>query len=538
MAEKSKIILPDKYYLDYFHYVLDFVEKHYDHILDQPEHLFYQAFRDLSEDAQCLYIRFSNRKGTFFRINKLKYPEIQEVESSVEELERQGFIRINESEETDQFKLYTKAELLSFFPFLNKNQKKEEMLFELSEEDISGLHAREQVAELLKTDEVDFIKLLFFGNRYGQMTDFVIRDVGNVKLEKLDESHFKPWFQSRDEALGVMHLSQLRRMVREMIEAGMDLQEVVDELPWQHWLSFPRSKRYAERLILELGEHFERNQNWEESLQLYSLTKKYPARERKIRILEKTGSSDEAAQLAQMIVSRPENAAELTFATDYLNRSGVRINRSMTERLKKSPIITLNPNKEINVEQLALEHLQEDGWEGVHAENYLWRSMFGLIFWEEIFDERHGAFHHPLQRQPSDLNDHSFFESRETLLVERLDQLDKKERLWEKVAYTHRKKEGLASRFVTWHEALLPVSEVMIDRLPLEGLKKVMLEVAKNVKTNSTGFPDLFLWKEADYQFYEVKSPNDQLSAQQLFWLNFFQTANINAEVLRISYTD
>ena len=58
------------------------------------------------------------------------------------------------------------------------------------------------------------------------------------------------------------------------------------------------------------------------------------------------------------------------------------------------------------------------------------------------------------------------------------------------------------------------------------------------MKENSAGFPDLFIWNEADYQFYEVKSSNDQLSAQQLFWLDFMASAKIKVDVLRVNYRD
>ena len=80
MANQERIILPQKYYRDYFHYLLDFVERHNTHILDEGEYTFYQEFRQLTEDAQCLYIRCLNRKGDFFRYSKIAYEEIEDKE--------------------------------------------------------------------------------------------------------------------------------------------------------------------------------------------------------------------------------------------------------------------------------------------------------------------------------------------------------------------------------------------------------------------------------------------------------------------------
>ena len=538
MSTKEKIILPEKYYLDYFNYVLSFVEKHYDHVLDEPEYMFYQAFRDLSEEAQCLYLRFSNRRGDFFRINKISYPEIPDVLGAKEELVHQEFIRVNESSDMAQFGLFTKSELTRLFDFLEPKQRKEELILSLTEEDLDLIHEEEEIAEVLKNAEVDFLKLLFFGNRYGQMTDFVIRDVGNIKLESLDESKFKPWFQNREEALAVMHISQLKRMIREIVEADLPLEEYLEEMPWDRWLLFPRSKKYAERLLLDLGAHFERKQQPELALTYYQHTDKSPSRERQIRILEKRGDTNMAVEIARKIMEKPANASENTFASDYLNRTGIRINRSMTERIKDAPSITIERDYDFNVEYCSLLHFQEQGWEGIHTENFLWRGLFGLIFWNEIFDEQYGSFHHPLQRQPSDLNDEQFFESRETILKEKLDSLKSRKGLLKHIRKIHDEKKGMANRFVTWHESLLPTSEVMVSKLPFAGLKKVMLEMARNMKENSTGFPDLFLWNDNDYQFYEIKSVNDQLSAQQLFWLNYFDSVKIKSEVLRVYYSN
>lgn len=528
--------MPEKYYLDYFNYLLDFVEHQYDHILDEPEYLFYQEFRNLSEDAKCLYLRFSNRRGDFFRINKIVYQEINDIQSAKEELFHQSFIRINETNDIGQLRLFTKAELVSCFDFLDKTQKKEQLLLELGELDIAFLHEQEEIVEVMKNEEVEFLKLLFFGHRGGRMTDFVIRDVGNVKIEKLDETKFEPWFQSRDEALAVLHISQLNRLIYELLEAELPLEEFVVDLPWESWLQHSRSSKSAEKLLLKIAYYFEQMDDKEEALRHYQYTDRPPARERKVRLLEKLERKEEAGEIAQSMLEAPANATELTFATDFLNRSGIRINRSMTERLKSAPSISIVKGPTIKVENAVLQYFEGEGWDGMHAENFLWRGVFGLIFWKEIFDENHGSFHHPLQRQPSDLNDVTFFESREHLLEEKLKKFSSRKKMIDHLSETYDAKEGIANRFVTWHEALLPSMEAMVERIPLNGLKKVLMEMSRNMKANSAGFPDLFLWKGKSYQFYEVKSPNDHLSAQQLFWLDFLAGNKIKVDVLKVNY--
>ena len=535
LAEKTPVILPEKYYLDYFNYLIDFVERHYEHVLDTPEYLFIQHFQSLSEDAKCLYLRFSNRKGDFFRISKVEYKEITDLESAKLELLTESFIDINQSLDPLQFRLFTKAELVATYDFLEKKYRKEELLLELTEEDIPALFEREEIAEVKMNQEVEFLKLLFFGNRYHQMTEFVIRDVGNVKLRTLDESRFKPWFETRQDALGIMHISQLKRMIRDIMQTDLPLQDFLDEMPWNEWLGLQKSKEAASKLLVEIGAHFERTDNPEEALKFYRLTGKPPANERKIRLLEKLGSKEEAIQCAEYLVNNPTNAAELTFATDFLNRSGIRINRSMTKRLQSAPTIEL-VNTNSRVEQQVLDYFQNQGWNGIHGENFIWRSIFGLVFWEELFDQAFGAFHHPLQRQPSDLHEESFYQSRKELLQKRLNSFRSRKSFITYLHKVHEENQGISNRFVSWFDELLPLSETIVHLLPLKGLKNVLLEIAKQTKENSTGFPDLFLWNATDYQFYEVKSPNDHLSAQQLFWLDFLSSSGIKADIIRVKY--
>ncbi|MEM6814627.1 MAG: VRR-NUC domain-containing protein [Bacteroidota bacterium] len=536
MREKKPIILPEKYYLNYFNYLLNFVTEHYQHILEDEEYFFIQNFRGLTEDAQCLYLRFSNRKGNFFRLSKINYSEIKNLNAAKEELLIHEFIDINASKDPAQFSLFTKAELINHFSFLDRKERKANLLMELSEWDIQSIHENEEIAEVKKNQEVAFLKLLFFGNRYHEMTEFVIRDVGNVKLKSFDESKFQPWFQSRSEALGVMHISQLKKMIREVIVADLPLEEFLINIPWEEWRTYPRSKEAAEKLLLEIGTHFEKNGKLESALSCYQRTALPPSGERQIRILEKLDQSIKALDLAKKILEQPGNASELTFASDYLNRSGIRINRSMTRRLHLAKKLEL-PEKQARVEQEVLHYYKEKGWQGVHSENFIWRSMFGIVFWEELFNEDHGTFHHPLQREPSDLDEAAFFTTRKIVLEKRVEGFKTRKQLFNDLSSTYDENFGIANRFVTWHDQLLPILEIMIQRLPLKSIKLVLLEMAKQTKENSTGFPDLFIWKKDDYHFYEIKSPNDHLSAQQLFWLDFLTSARIKADVLRVSYS-
>ena len=97
---------------------------------------------------------------------------------------------------------------------------------------------------------------------------------------------------------------------------------------------------------------------------------------------------------------------------------------------------------------------------------------------------------------------------------------------------------GLANPFVRWHQALPEQLQACLTRIDGESLRCVLTEMAADVANNGRGFPDLFVWRDADWRFIEVKSAHDQLRPQQLFWLDFLNRHGIRAELLKVRWAD
>ncbi len=543
MPNKETIVLPPKYYLDYFNYLIDFVQKYSQNLLGETGKSFISEYQALPEDAQCLMLRMANRKGEYFRLDKLAYEEIGNIGAAAETLIEGGFATLDLVQDPRLFALFTKSELCTHFPHLIENRmKKEEILItlemEATPEDYSDLIVRQAILQFTRQEHFEFLKLLFFGHRHGQMTEFVVRDVGHVKLENLEGHNFTPWFDSHEEALAVFELSKLNSAIREYMLIGdpEGLLEIISPINWSSLIDFPHARKAADKLMLRLGEYFEKQKFWDEALSYYALAKKHPARERQIRIYDKTDRKEEAKDLALYVYDHPYNATEKIYAQDFIAKTGARTNRSTTDRIKLGQEIVIAASLQGKVEQKALQHFYELGYEGVHVENYLWRALFGLVFWEELFNATSATFHHPLQRAPSDLHTSAFYEMRHADLKAKLQTLSSKKKLSSFVSTTHALKKDISNPLFGWHPDLLPTTLVAIDLIPLAGIKKVLMEMAKNVKDNSTGFPDIFIWKEKEYHFYEIKSPNDHLSNQQLFWLDFFAQNKIKSEILRVRW--
>ena len=565
----EKIELPPKYYLTYFQYLIDFVKKKYQHILNETEQQFLADFEALTENEKCLFIRFCNRTGSFFRTEKLKYVEIENIPESLNGLIDKGFIEsLSENhllEAAEVLDIFSKSELIELAKMLNletrgkASLKKEEvldwllavgnwedMIYLLNSEDYANIYGLpHSLVKVVKQTEVQMLKFLFFGSRHGDMTEFVTRDLGFQSYEKFDEDKMVAYFQTRQEVEDKLKVSLAREDFYLMQQADI---EILDIYNWfMDWTETHR-KELSEIAILTYGTfslrvalYLEKKKALDEALTIFRLTEESPSRERQVRILDKQKNREEAKALCELILAEPQNATEQFFAEDYLNRIEAillkkKSKKAVTQQLHNSDSITIAATWKRQVEFGVIDYYQNRGMKAEFTENHLWRSLFGLLFWDIIFDTDSLAIHHPLQRSPSDLFKPTFFEKRKEKMEERLKMLEDEDAT---IVYMNRiffEKFGLTNPLVQWYGGLFPLILTLLERLSPEQITLITLEMAKNLRQNLRGFPDLFIWADGEYSFIEVKSPTDSLSNQQLFWLRFFESVNVRSKVLRVEW--
>ena len=565
----EKIELPPKYYLTYFQYLIDFVKKKYQHILNETEQQFLADFEALTENEKCLFIRFCNRTGSFFRTEKLKYVEIENIPESLNGLIDKGFIESlcenHLSEAAEVLDIFSKSELIELAKMLNletrgkASLKKEEvldwllavgnwedMIYLLNSEDYANIHGLpHSLVKVVKQTEVQMLKFLFFGSRHGDMTEFVTRDLGFQSYEKFDEDKMVAYFQTRQEVEDKLKVSLAREDFYLMQQADI---EILDIYNWfMDWTETHRKELSEiailtyETFSLRVALYLEKKKALDEALIIFRLTEESPSRERQVRILDKQKNREEAKALCELILAEPQNATEQFFAEDYLNRIEAillkkKSKKAVTQQLHNSDSITIAATWKRQVEFGVIDYYQNRGMKAEFTENHLWRSLFGLLFWDIIFDTDSLAIHHPLQRSPSDLFKPTFFEKRKEKMEERLKMLEDEDAT---IVYMNRiffEKFGLTNPLVQWYGGLFPLILTLLERLSPEQITLITLEMAKNLRQNLRGFPDLFIWADGEYSFIEVKSPTDSLSNQQLFWLRFFESVNVRSKVLRVEW--
>ena len=557
MSNISPVELPEKYYLANFESLLRFVEEKCGSLLSQKEKKFYYKFRQLPESAQCLFVRLTNRKGAYFRASKLSYAEIPDLSDALALLCEQKFFTPlaprHATDLPDILNIFPKPELLPLLRQVDAAWTKRVRTLkkpDLVEQCIAQLDARPLIHAIRKQElilrvnyepEIEMIRFLYFGDIQGDMTQFVIRDLGFIKTEAFDEERLKAYFSTRKEAEDTLLISKVYRDFKVLRDERVAPADTIFAWFTNQQLSCTQfcepARPLFHKLSLRLGKLLEQQQHPGLALQVYQHTDQAPARERRVRLMHKLGLQGEALDLCRTMLEVPQNAEERYFAQDFQDRIHTKKRtKRTTDFLKSSDCITLDNDTRHYVEEGVLEYYQQLGYQGVHTENYLWRSFFGLLFWDIIFDQDCEALHHPLQITPTDFYTPAFLRKRKKQLLDRLEVLHHTERFYHIIQHHYETKIGISNPMVGWQDSILPLIAQCYHCLEPKQISSILLEMARDLKANTRGFPDLFVWNDTSYRLIEVKSPNDHLSAQQLHWLHFFQQQGVKAEVIRVAW--
>ena len=552
---KTEIVLPPKYYLANFQYLLNFVQEKSADLLQTHELRFIALFNQLSEDAQCLFVRLVNRRKAFFRTQQLHYQEIENIPNALQELIDKQFIELLSLAHQEKvlylLEIFTKNELVALIKQTgvkpNKQAKRAEhtlWIFEFLPFDVllEMLNAQEQIIKQAFEEEVEFLFFLFFGSLELDMTRFVIRDLGHVQYENYDDSKLTSYFKTRKEAEDKLKMAKAYQhygFISTLYTPSELYDWFISQIPdWQYLTD--SAQRIFDRMCLDLAKVLEKHKLDEEALKIYRYTPKPPSTERQARLLYKLGYEQEALILCKKMEINPLNPEEKFFAIDFRKKIeknvGKKPTKTTTNWLNEAGSISIDVSYQNNVEIGTLEYFKAQGYEGFFSENYLWNAFFGILFWDIIFDENQGAIHHPFQLAPSDLRRDDFWEKRREKLLARTAILEDEESFYDHATGIIGEKQGKANPFVFWNEDLLANLAKLYQLLDTDQIGIVLLEMAKNLKEYSKGFPDLLIWKGDTYTFIEVKSPNDHLSAHQVFWLSFFKEMGVQAKVLRVNF--
>ena len=549
MAYNPSIVLKTRYYLDHFAEMIAFVESHYDHVIGDEHKTFITEFRQLTLDAQCLYVRLANRKGSVFPVIRLRYEEITSLPDSILELKASTFARsVAESDYLEVLGSMTRPEVVELIkrnlkePNPNGFKVNSAKKATLTAFACANIPFRECVPASCdenfvvqsRIETFEFILFLFFGTNETSLTSFALRDMGVVQTNQL-KSQFEARFASAEEAQTSFFYSRLLPAIKEANEEKLaSLAEQFTEWPTT---DLPELESQRHRALHQLGIGLERIGEKAKALSVYETSSEFPATERQARLLYSEGRKEEVEMLLAALIQNPFSDGELIFAEDFYERKfkKKKVGR-LTELLRKAPVLQLDESFRDRPEQAAIHHYAKEGIQAFHTENELWQHLFGVFLWDLIFDPEEAALHNRFEMRPSDLKNGVFYKKHYDAVQERLKQLNNPdiavsifETNWDEHCNTPN---GVIP---WWPQYFELVRELILRAQPgsLIGILEAMLD---DFRTCRNGFPDLMLLDGDAVRFVEVKAQGDQLRRNQLLQLEKLQRAGIPVEINRVEW--
>lgn len=507
--------------------------------LEDRHQRFIEGFESLSPDAKCLYVRFANRKGRVFHREHLRYEEINSIPASLSELETEQFIRMPKKTDWDDLlTIQTRPDLVSM---LRANREgtvpsslKKRELITLIQSEISfeccfpaGQCERYLIQDRL--DELDYLFFLYYGKLSSGLTALALRDLGLISKNPF-QSTFQSRFESREAALAAFSLLK--------VTAALDspspekVRELAAEANAWPRLDDPESETLYHRAVYQLGRELERLKESGSALEVYHLSDQFPATERTARLLVQRGDEEAAKRALTGMIDDPSCDAELLFAEDFYERKFQhrKVGR-LTRMLREARIFTIDETNRDRPEAGVIMHLAREGKLAFHTENTVWNQLFGLLFWDLLFESESSPIHNEFERKPWGLDSGVFLQNHRSLIETRLELLDDTNRAVAQLQQTWQSKEGIPNPLVPWFPGSLDLVCLLVQHAPPGSLSSMMGLMAENHRAHRSGFPDLMVTDAEGIQFIEVKAEGDRISRAQLTRLEQLRRFGFEVEV-------
>jgi len=536
--------LPTYYYHSHFVEMMRFVEASYGHVLLEDHVAFIRDFERLPRDAQCLYVRLVNRKGRVFAGNRLKYPELGDTGRLLATLREHGWLESPSDVHFEELLGFlTRAELYEAlstqFVGLRSSMKKAEYVdfarancvpadF-VNQVDLSRLVVQSRV------QEVEFLMFLYFGRLQDGLSRFTMRDLGIVRTQSFRE-HFEPRFADREEALE--HYFFEKRLGRLRSAARRDIEGLTDEVcEWPEPVS-PGAAALRDRLAYRLGRRAEKSGDTYGALRLYQAGESAQCTERCVRILFASGQKQEARRYLERCIDDPGSDEEWLFAQDFYERKfGSKRTSAVTDVLRAAEIADIDEAQSGSPERAAANYFEQAGHRAFRVENALWRTFFGLYFWDELFADGGADLHSPFEFVPRNLTTGTFYDDNRASIDRKLVALDEPGTVVRELLRSSTAHYGTPNGVFRWRRGVIDALFALLEKERGDPLRQVLSRFCRDYESSIYGYPDLLVLDTHGARFVEVKTEGDQLRRNQLLRIEQLRAAGFRADVLRIRWT-
>ena len=540
--------LPEKYYLEHFNEIVGFVLQHCQHLLAPEHQRFIHIYQQLEEDAQCILVRVINRQSRFIQIDKMHYQEIADCPKQLNILVKMGLLKKLASDDISAWlNELTKLQLLELVQQytlcgIKKSASKQAIL----EQVVHACHSTEclnsDLAQqyLVKNFEhtLNYLVFLFFGNTHSALNKFSMRDLGVLKTRK-NSGEGNARFVDLNQAQRVFYYSF---KLTQLKNNQLDIQQFASNpaSPADHPKvieNCTQSAQLQDEYFYLLGKRLLVEQHGL-ALQYLSASKSAKAQEKWLRELYKLGKKDSVKAKLEDIIDHSLDDALLLFAEDFYQRKFKQCKVSkLTEKLRQeSYLLNIDLIYKDQVEKGVKRHYQNLGAIVYRTENRLFNALFGLTFWQELFDQQTNAVCSEFDRRPKVLKDNTIYQELGKQIEQRLHIFVNPKNAIAYLTKVATQFYGQPNGMFRWNSKMMQVIATFLQSAPQQAVVSHLRAMAQNYQGLNDGYPDLMIVENGQVRFEEVKAPGDVIRPNQFVTINALQQSGFEVQLCRVEW--
>lgn len=543
--------LPTFYYLSHFNEFLKFVKQPCGALLDDLDKEFIYEYEKLDKNAQCTLVRACNRKSRFIKKSTLFYPEINDTQNAIEALFKLNFLRPLSLCDMHSWSMnLTKPELIQILStqgFTTTNIKsswpKSKLLDLVKNVSLEDIFKNEVCNEYLvrSTDKyIEYFLYLYFGNVHSKLNQFSMRDLGVMRTRR-EQAQIMARFSSLEIAKSTYMLHNKLSLIKEItVWSHKQILKEIESLPDA---AGPKAETLKQRIEFYLADAlltFDK----EDALDRLANIESAEAQEKWIRESYKIGKKELVEKKLETIIDNPLSDDILVFASDFLARKYRKKRTSiLTDMLRdNSQRIALDEMHKASVEKGVVAYYKNKGLFAQRTENELFRSLFGLFFWEEIFDIEGYGLVNEFDRTPLSLKNNCLYEIANTSIETKIASIEDSQQLFQFLSKQAVKHFGKPNDIFRWKDKLLALIKPFIEHAPYQAILQHLLAMTKDWYALNDGYPDIMVIDSAkphiseSLRFEEIKSEGDQLRRNQLTTIQRLKEQGFNVIITNVEW--
>ena len=540
--------LPEKYYLDHFNEFVDFIIQQCTHLLDDEHQKFVKSYQQLGHDTQCMFVRVVNRQGCFITLNKMTYQEINDCPSQLLALER-GNILVKLS--SDHIKAWlqqlTKIQLLEILEQyavsgFKKSASKQVLLDQVIHSCTNTQCLSSDLAQQFRVKNIEsrlaYLLFLFFGDTSSGLDKFSMRDLGVLKTR---QNIPKPTarFDNLEQAKSVFFYSY---KLGQLNCNELDIQKyAVSNLSTlkhpEPAINCAQSKQLQGEFFYLLGKQLLPEYPML-AMEYLCASTHHKAQEKWLRELYKLGEKDRVKTELENIIDNSLDDTLLLFAEDFYERKFHQVKVSkLTQKLRNDSYkLVIDEIHKDQVEKGVKYYYQNLGATALRTENRLFNALFGLTFWQELFNQQVDSIATEFDRRPKVVRENTIYEMLAEAIEQRLLMFTKPQNAIAYLTKIAAQYYGQPNGMFRWNTQIIQIISIFLNAAPSESVVAHLRAMAQNYHGLNDGYPDLMIIENGQLRFEEVKAPGDSIRPNQYVSMNALQYAGFDVRICRVKW--